>query len=181
MRLLRRTRERGFSPAARRHVLRSRLGPHVLLEGGTQASMTEQDASTGRTHLRRSRPWQRRREELAQRYDERLAGIPAVSLPHRPDLGSGAHAWQLYPVRIDRPRPEIDAVVRALATAGVGTVAPPVPLHRSSYCREVCELPDTDFRGADQLVDQLVCLPIYPRLADSAVERVGEVLRTALR
>ena len=132
------SRVRATSPAARHHVRRGHIGPHVLPEGGLESSLTEQSAATGRALLRRLPSWQRRRQALADRYDAELAGIPGVSLPHRPIAGRGEHAWHFYPVRIERSRSERDALVRALAAAGVGTAAPVQPLHRVGYCREVC-------------------------------------------
>jgi dTDP-4-amino-4,6-dideoxygalactose transaminase len=174
------SRERGTSAAARRHVQHSHLGPHILRDGGLQASLTEQSAAAGRAHLQHLAAWQLRRHQLAHRYDERLAEVPGVGLPHRPARGSGEHAWQSYAVRIERPTYEREGAVRALAAAGIGTTYVVPPLHRLAYCRQVSELPDGGLPGADRLVDQLVSLPMYPGLADSAVDRVSEVLQTTL-
>lgn len=178
--LLRYSRERGISPAARRHVRHGHIGPHVLREGGLQSGLSEQSAATGRDQLQRLVSRQLRRQSLARGYDQRLAGIPGLALPHRPAPGTGEHAWQRYPVRIERSRAERDAVVRALASAGVGTVEPVLPLHRIAFCRDVCELPSAELSGADALVDQLVSLPIYPRISDVVVDRVSDVLEATL-
>ena len=178
--VLTQSRERGISPAARRHVRQGHVGPHVLRDGGLQSTLTEQSASSGRLQLERLPAWQRRRRELAARYDACLAGIPGVALPHRPPSGGGEHAWQSYPVRIERPAYERDRVVRALAAAGIGSTFVPPPLHQLAYCRSVSELPSTGLPGADRFADQLVSLPIYPRLTNAAVDRVGEVLQEAL-
>jgi dTDP-4-amino-4,6-dideoxygalactose transaminase len=179
-RFLRHSREHGISPAARRHVRSGHVGPHVLREGGLQSGLSEQSAATGRDQLQRLVGRQLRRQGLARRYDERLAGIPGVALPHRPAPGTGEHAWQLYPARIERPRSERDAVVRALASAGVGTMAPLLPMHQIPFCRETCELPEGGFPGAETIVDQLVSLPIYPRIADAVVDRVSDVFQATL-
>ena len=178
--LLRYSREHGISPAARRHVRHGHIGPHVLREGGLQSGLSEQSAAMGRDHLERLDSRQLRRQRLARRYDERLAQIPDLAIPHRPAPGTGEHAWQQYPVRIERSRAERDAVVRALAGAGVGTVDPVPPLHRIAFCRDLCELPSTGLPGADALLDQVVSLPIYPRISDTVVERVSDVLQAAL-
>ncbi len=173
-------RAHGTSGAARRRVQHGHVGPHILREGGLQSSLTEQSAATGRAQLRRLTARQLRRKELASRYDERLAGIPDLGLPHRPVQEAGEHSWQNYAVRIERPTYERDGVVRSLAAAGVGTTYVTPPLHHLAYCRDVSELPDHGFPGADRLVDQLIPLPIHPRLADSAVDRVSEVLESSL-
>jgi len=177
---LRAARDHGTSPAARRHVQRGQVGPHVLREGGLQSGLSEQSAATGRAHLQRLADRQRRRAGFARRYDEQLAGIPGVVLPHRPAPGTGERGWHLYPVRIERPWFERDAVVSALAAAGVGIVQPLIALHRLSFCREACETPASDFDGADTLVDQLVSLPMHPQMTDTVVDRVSEVLQATL-
>jgi dTDP-4-amino-4,6-dideoxygalactose transaminase len=173
-------RVRGTSGAARRHVQRRHIGPHILREGGLQSSLTEQSAATGRAQLRRLTAPQLRRKELATRYDERLAGIPDLGLPHRPAEAAGEHSWQYYAVRVDRPTYTRDGVVRSLAAAGIGTTYVTPPLHHLAYCRDVSELPEGGLPGADRLIDQLISLPIHPRLADSAVDRVSEVLQATL-
>ena len=173
---LRRARDNGPSAAARRHVQRGHLGPHVLREGGLPSGLTEQSAATGRDNLRHLTARQLRRQSLARRYDEGLAGIPGVVLPHRPAPGNGEHAWPCYPVRVERSRAGRDAVVRALRAAGIGTAEPLLPLHQLEFCRETCEIPAAGLQSADRLVDQLVALPLYPRLPDVAVDRVSEVL-----
>ncbi len=174
------SREHGISPAARRHVRQGHVGPHVLREGGLQSSLTEQSAVTGRVQLRRLAAWQRRRRDLALGYDVRLAGIPGVGLPHRPMALVGEHSWQTYCVRIERPGYERDGVLRALAAAGIGTTYPTPPLHQLAYCRGVSDLPDTGNPGADRFTDQLISLPLHPRLTNAAIDRVGEVLEATL-
>jgi dTDP-4-amino-4,6-dideoxygalactose transaminase len=177
---LRHSREHGISPAARRHVLEGRIGPHVLREGGLQSGMSEQSAARGREQLQLLTTRQLRRQSLARRYDERLAGISGIALPHRPPPGAGEHAWQLYPVRVEGPRSGRDFVARALATAGVATLEPLRPLHQLSFCRESCELPHPEQHGADALVDHLVLLPINPQSPDAVVDRAGRVFEATL-
>jgi len=53
-------------------------------------------------------------------------------------------------------------------------------LHRIAFCRDICELPSSGLSGADALVDHLVSLPIYPRISDSVVDRVSDVLEAQL-
>ncbi len=171
-------REEGTSPLARRQV-RQGFARVQLREGGLHSSLTEQSAATGRAQLQRLDRWQRRRQALAARYDAQLAGIPGVALPHRLPVGHGQHAWQTYPVRVDRTYGR-DGVLRALAAAGIGTTHVAPPLHHLAYCRRVSELPVGGLPGADRFTEELISLPLYPRLTDAAVDRVSEVLEATL-
>jgi perosamine synthetase len=156
---------------------RTRLG---VLDGGHQVHLTDLSAAIGRGQLAYLTPWQRRRAELAAQYDTALRHIPGVALPHRPEPGAGEHAWNRYWVRIEHPEVTRDALISALRAAGIHTGNQYVPLHQLGYCRALADVPDVGLPGADLLADQLVLLPIYPRLLDGTADRVGTVLRTVL-
>ena len=153
---------------------------HGLRDGGLDASLTDLSAAIGRSQLAHLGSWQQRRDRLAERYDDRLADIPGVALPHRPSSGTGQHAWHHYPLRIEHPTVQRDAVDRALSEAGIGTAQRLVPLHRVGYVRDLCEAPIDDLPGADRFAEQTVSLPVHPRVPDDAADRVGEVLRRML-
>ncbi|MET0838142.1 MAG: DegT/DnrJ/EryC1/StrS aminotransferase family protein [Marmoricola sp.] len=180
-RWLRRERETGSSPAVRHHVLSGHAPPHMLRQGGLRDGLTDQSAATGRRLLARVDAWLQRRQEIARLYDERLVDVPGLDLPHRSAARAGAHGWHQYPVLVNGRRSRRDSVVRALGAAGHAMQAPIEPLHRRGYAREVCDLPSSDLAAADRFADRLVCLPIHPSLPDATVDRVGEVLRAALR
>ncbi|HSK35015.1 MAG TPA: DegT/DnrJ/EryC1/StrS aminotransferase family protein [Propionicimonas sp.] len=167
------------APRARPDVPRQRA-PHGVLEGGNRVDLSDLSAAIGRGQLAYVTPWQRRRAELAAQYDAALLDIPGVTLPHRPEPGTGEHAWNHYWVRVEHPDVTRDSLVNALHAAGIRTGTRYVPLHRLSYCRELSNVPGTGLPGADLLVDQLVLLPIYPRLPGGAADRVAAVLRSAL-
>lgn len=165
--------------APRRQVPRQRTKVGVL-DGGHQVHLTDLSAAIGRGQLAYLTPWQRRRAELAAQYDAALMHIPGVTLPHRPDPGTGEHAWNHYWVRIEHPDVSRDALISALRASGIRTGNRYVPLHQLDYCRELGDVPRAGLPGADQLADQLVLLPIYPRLLDGTADRVGTVLRSVL-
>ncbi len=160
-------------------LLQSRRG-RGLSEGGLDSTLTDLSAAVGREQLRHLAQWQQQRSALASRYDERLAGLPGVRSPARPAPETGRHAWHHYPVRIDHPSVSREAVLRALAVAGVATADRDVPVHQLSYCRGVCEMPADGLPGADLLASQLVSLPIYPRLPANAADRVASAFTALL-
>ncbi|MEU6039555.1 DegT/DnrJ/EryC1/StrS aminotransferase family protein [Actinomadura sp. NPDC047616] len=145
---------------------------------GLKANMTDVQAAIGRAQLHALPEWQRRRAELAARYDEALRGLPGVVLPQR-DLGEGVqHAWHLYQVRV----PGREAVITELEKAGVSTSVHFIPAHRLTVYRDLLDdhelgpLPATD-----RVAEGLLSLPLYPRLGDAAQDRVVDALAGALR
>jgi dTDP-4-amino-4,6-dideoxygalactose transaminase len=101
---------------------------------------------------------------------EALAGLP-LGLQHRPEPPD-RHAWHLYPVRVQPTSPATrDEVIRALARHSIGTSVHFIPIHRLRHFTRTTSAP-TPLTGAEQLFEQLVSLPMYPRLTDSQVDAV---------
>jgi dTDP-4-amino-4,6-dideoxygalactose transaminase len=112
-----------------------------------------------------------RRREIADRYDERLAGLPLTRLTARP---GSVPAHHLYPVRLSGR----DAFRDHLAARGVETgVHYPVPLHlHPAYA--FLGYRRGDFPVAEAACDTVVSLPIHPALTDPQVEAVVAAARS---
>ncbi|HJQ47122.1 MAG TPA: DegT/DnrJ/EryC1/StrS aminotransferase family protein [Amycolatopsis sp.] len=139
---------------------------------GLKANFTDVQAAIGRAQLRYLAGWQRRRDELAGRYDRALSAVPGVVVPPRP--ADARHAWHLYPIRVTRSyRLSRDALAEALRSRGVGTSVHFIPVHHFPYFRallgaDACRrLP-----VADRVFTQLLSLPLHPGLTDSDVDYV---------
>ncbi|NUR07266.1 MAG: DegT/DnrJ/EryC1/StrS aminotransferase family protein [Nocardioidaceae bacterium] len=170
---MRRARLHGMSTDAWRRYLPGGAWRYDVPEAGLKANLTDLQAAIGRAQLQAFDGWQSTRRSLARRYDERLAGIPGLGLPHRPLDVEGRHAWHLYAVRlpVDVPR---DAVMEGLKARGVSTSVHFVPVHRLSHYASR-QRPD-GFPGADAMFARLLSLPLYPRLRTTDVDRVADAL-----
>ena len=170
---LRRARLHGMSADAWRRYLPGGSWRYDVLEAGLKANMSDVQAAIGRAQLTYLDDWQRRRAELARHYDERLAGLPGIGLPHRPDRLDRAHAWHLYPIRVT---PESgttrDELLACLARQDIGTSVHFIPVHRLTHFGRLCLTPPEGFPGADALFEQLLSLPLHPRLSDRQVDTV---------
>ncbi|HEY9333099.1 MAG TPA: DegT/DnrJ/EryC1/StrS family aminotransferase, partial [Kribbella sp.] len=170
---LRGARLHGMTADAWRRYLPGGNWRYNVADAGLKANMTDIQASMGRAQLTHFPSWQRRRAEIAAQYDDRLAGLPGVGLPHRPAPGEGTHAWHLYPVRlrlhggIDR-----DEVIAALSARAIGTSVHFIPVHRLAYFSQTALIPSAGLTGADALFDQLLSLPMYPRLTGQQLDAV---------
>lgn len=155
-------------------VLRNQVGSTAgfeVVEPGYKANMPDVLAAIGVAQLRRFDAMQRRREELAMRYLDRLSSR-ALWLPAR---GGGAvrHAWHLFvvrlPVEMDR-----DQVARRLAEQGIGTSVHWRPIHQH-WCHEMSTRP-RGFFVADNAYRRMLSLPLHPEMADGDVDRVVDTL-----
>jgi dTDP-4-amino-4,6-dideoxygalactose transaminase len=173
---LRQARLHGMTADAWRRYLPGGGWRYNVVEAGLKANLTDLQAAMGRAQLTHVPAWQRRRAEIAARYDEQLAGLPGIRLPHRPDPADGVHAWHLYPVRVRPDGVDRDGVIAELADRAIGTSVHFIPVHQLSYFRRLALIPPGGMAGADALFEQLLSLPIYPRLSDDQVDAVCSVL-----
>ncbi len=130
-------------------------------------------AAVLRAKLPRVPEWLRRRRELAALYD-RLLARPEV-IPQQVPPGF-THAYRSYVVRL----PKRDSVRLRLEAAGIRTsllYAP--PLHLQEAYRRLGHGPG-DYPVVERLSESLLCLPLYPEMADEAVEMVAAALNSAL-
>jgi perosamine synthetase len=151
-------------------AVRPRQPLAVLRRGGRpKANFTDLQASIGRAQLGYLDAWQRRRAELAERYDRALADVPGIALPARP--ASGRHAWHLYVARIGPGyRLSRDELSAALAARGVGTSVHFIPVHHFPHFRRL--LGDVPLPVADRVFPELLSLPLHPALTDDDVDHV---------
>jgi perosamine synthetase len=167
--LLRATRQHGMSKDAWRRYGPGSSWRYSVEVDGLKANFTDLQAAIGRAQLARLTGWQRRRAELAARYDEGLRSVPGVLLPPRPD--TGRHAWHLYAVRVQPPfRLTRDELSAALAERGVGTSVHFIPVHHFPYFRGLLGSPRLPV--ADRVFEGLLSLPLHPGLSDADVEHV---------
>lgn len=139
---------------------------------GYNSRLDEMQAVVLRAKLKRIDGYNQARRRVAQRYGERLAGLP-VTAPF--EDGVGVHVFHQYTLLAERR----DAILQALQADEIGcAVYYPVPLHRQKAFEQQCadlSLPVTEATAA-----QCLSLPICPFLADDDIDRIAAVIRDAL-
>lgn len=168
---LRQARLHGMTADAWRRYLPGGGWRYDVAEAGLKANMTDIQAAMGRAQLAHLPAWQRRRAQIAARYDALLAAQPGIGLPHRPEPGTGTHAWHLYPIRLAAGI-ERDEVIAELAGRAIGTSVHFIPVHQLTYFGRIASIPPGGMAGADALFHQLLSLPIHPRLTDAQIDAV---------
>ena len=162
--------------AARIRLLRN-YGSRVKYDHevkGVNSRLDELQSAFLRVKLTRLDAWNARRLAVARLYDEGLAGLPDLVLPHVPAWA--APVFHIYVVR----HPQRDALQKHLAAAGIGTLIHyPTPPHLSGAYRE--GFPDpTAFPIAARLGAEMLSLPMGPHLGeDNARAVVGAVAEFA--
>jgi dTDP-4-amino-4,6-dideoxygalactose transaminase len=140
-------------------------------ELGYCSRLDEVQAAMLRVKLRRLDGWTEARRRLAARYRAELAGLP-LGLPFEDPRAR--HIYHVFTVR----HPRRDALARALADLGVGTMV--------HYPRSV---PDQPLFGLDaerqwpqawRAAREVLSLPCYPEMTDAEADGVVAAVRTAV-
>lgn len=178
---IRRARLHGMSSDAWRRYLPGGRWRYDVAQEGFKANMTDLQAAMGREQLRYLDGWQRRRSELASRYDERLGVLNGVVLPHRPSAPGSKHAWHLYAIQLlPDATPGRDAVADALADRCIGTSVHFIPIHHLSWLSTSVDISPGGLPGADRMFSRVLSLPLYPQLSDQQVDTVCDAISTCL-
>jgi UDP-4-amino-4,6-dideoxy-N-acetyl-beta-L-altrosamine transaminase len=154
---------------------------YQVTELGWNYRLADINCALGLSQLAKLDEMLARRRALAAQYRICLADVPGVVAPA--ELFDRESAYHLFAVAIDFERFGVtrDAVVRRLATAGVGTQVHYIPLLQHPLHAARC--PDEVGRarpGADHYFARTLSIPLYPALTAADVDRVVVELRRAL-
>lgn len=112
-----------------------------------------------------------RRQAIAARYDEGLAGLPLELPARRPGT---THVFHQYVVRTAKR----DRLREHLRQAQIGTgIHYPLPVHLHPAYRGRVPVGPTGLCRSEAAAREILSLPMYPQLADEAVERVIAEIR----
>jgi dTDP-4-amino-4,6-dideoxygalactose transaminase len=153
---------------------------YEIVAPGFKYNLTDIAAAMGIHQLKRAKAFQRRREEIARRYDDGFTGLPLITPPRARD--GDAHAWHLYVVRLaEGAGVARDALIERLFAAGIGCSVHYIPLHLQPYWRDRYGLSAGSFPQSQRAFETLFSLPLYPRMSDADADRVVCAVRDALR
>lgn len=107
------------------------------------------------------------RMRIAFRYNENICNDNLI-LPLIENKES--HVFHLYVLRTKRR----EALQKYLSQKGIGTqIHYPIPIHKQPAYREYT---DEVYPVAEQLQDEIISLPLYPRLEEACVSYIADVL-----
>jgi len=182
-------RQHGMSvPDTTRHASKTVIAESYPILGFNYR-LTDIQAAIGREQLKRLPAIVARRRELAGRYHELLAGLPAMSRPVEPDWARSN--WQTYTVRLGAGLDQ-RSVMQQMLDAGVSTRRGVMNAHREAAhpkgswsCgpeHDTCTCPGSGcrwLRAGEEAQDTGIALPLFHDLTDADQERVVAALRAA--
>jgi dTDP-4-amino-4,6-dideoxygalactose transaminase len=140
---------------------------------GYNSRLDELQAAVLRVKLKRLASMNARRRAHAATYRRLLAGAP-FGLPA--EHGRGEHVYHQFTIRTAGR----DALRDALNARGIATaIYYPIPLHRQPAFERAARHPPLPV--SEQAAQEVLSLPMYPQLTESAVQSVCDALRAAAR
>jgi dTDP-4-amino-4,6-dideoxygalactose transaminase len=140
---------------------------------GVNYRMTDIQAALGTSQLGKLERFVVRRNELAERYRELLAGFPLELPPAAP--AGWRHAYHLFPVRVDNRATVFDK----LRGAGVGVQVHFVPIYRHPLYADLGVDP-ASYPNTEAAYQRLLSLPLFPDLTAEEQNEVVARLEFAL-
>ena len=139
---------------------------------GYKYNLTDIAAAIGIEQLSKCTEFWKARKRIAYVYDKCFADLSEIQIPScQPNL---EHAWHLYVIQLNLDHLKItrNQFIEALREKGIGTSVHFIPLHlHPYYCNKFGYKPE-DFPNASAVYDQIVSLPIYPKMTEADVESV---------
>lgn len=150
-----------------------------VIQPGFKYNLTDIAAVLGLGQLARLDAFNARRTELAQRYREKLSGLPEI-LPLGVPAHDHRHAWHLFIVRLDTEKAGMDrdAFMAALKVQNIGTGLHFRAVHLQKYYTETLGmqpgmLPNTEWNS-----DRILSLPLCPSMTFEDVDDVIDAIKT---
>ena len=152
---------------------------YEVVAPGYKYNLTDIASAMGIHQLAKLPRFLQRRQYLAARYLEKLAGLPLI-LPADAPAGD-VHSWHLFVIRLSaKAKVTRDDVIQGLSDRGIGTSVHYVPLHRHPYWRDRYQLNPEMFPQADAAYQTMLSIPLFTAMSDADQDRVitalGEVL-----
>lgn len=149
---------------------------YEMIDLGWNYRITDFQCALGISQLRKLSTWAARRREIASRYDEALAEVPGVT-PLQVD-DDVTHSYHLYVIRV-QPNDQRDrsSMFNALRKRGILVNVHYIPVHLHPYYERNFGTGKGMCPVAEKAYEQILSLPIFPRMTDEDVERVIRVCR----
>jgi dTDP-4-amino-4,6-dideoxygalactose transaminase len=152
---------------------------YEIVAPGFKYNLTDIAASLGIHQLRKANSFQRRRAEIAVRYDVALAGLPIIRPPHAEN--GDCHSWHLYAIQLgDEAGVRRDVFVERMFAQGIGMSVHYIPLHLHPYWRDTYKLTPEMFPVSQGVYERTCSLPLYTRMTDADVDLVVDAVKVSI-
>ncbi|OFI05794.1 UDP-4-amino-4-deoxy-L-arabinose--oxoglutarate aminotransferase [Clostridium acetireducens DSM 10703] len=139
---------------------------------GFKYNMFDIQAAMGLRQLDKIEKMQKRREEIANMYNEAFKDMPEIITPK--EASYSRHAWHLYVMQVNEDLLTIDRdkFIEELAEENIGTSVHFIPVHLMPYYSKTFGYKEGDFPVAEKYFNRIISLPLYVKMSNEDVEDV---------
>lgn len=150
---------------------------YEMQELGFNYRLTDFQCALGISQLRKLEKFLSRRREIVNIYNKELSKVGEVILPvEKPYIKS---SWHIYYIRLkDSSRRK--TVFEKLRKYNVGVQVHYIPVHLQPYYRKNFGYKVGDYPKAEEYYKSTITLPLYPKMTDSEIKYVVDILKKEL-
>lgn len=146
---------------------------------GFNYRLTDIQCALGISQMKKLERFVKRRNEIAQRYDEAFSDHEDIKIPPKPEYPSSRHAYHLYPIRIKGKNRKM--IFEALRKRGIWVQVHYIPVPAQPYYRKRFGYENGAFPNAEKFYEEEISIPMYPKILDEQIEYVINSLKEVLR
>jgi dTDP-4-amino-4,6-dideoxygalactose transaminase/lipopolysaccharide/colanic/teichoic acid biosynthesis glycosyltransferase len=144
---------------------------YKIVEPGYKYNLTDIAASLGIHQLKKAENFRLQREEIANRYLQKIDKNPYLQLPIGKDINR-VHSWHLFPIRLKVASEMRNEFITLLKSRGIATSVHWRPLHLHPYYSNNETYAVDSLPNASQIWEQLISLPIFPGMTEMELDYV---------
>jgi len=146
-----------------------------VVDLGYNYRLDEMRAALGLSQIKRIKQINQMRQKIAKKYDFHLTKIKGITIPQK--KSNRNHIYHLYSILIEKDFPLTrDELFSYLHKAGIGTSVQYCPLHFMSLYKKDYKN-NLEFTNANLLKEQILCLPIFPKMTIKNIEFIVSKLK----
>ncbi len=153
---------------------------YEMTDLGFNYRITDIQCALGISQLKKLPEFLARRREIAKQYDNAFSAFPGINpLAVNKDV---LHAYHLYVVKINFREKALAraSVFKALREKGIAANVHYIPVHLHPYYRNHLGTKPGDCPRAEAAYENIISLPIYPKMTDEEVKTVIEQILKAV-
>lgn len=145
---------------------------------GFNYRMTELQAALGVSQMERLDHYVARRHQLAERYNNLLAGLPVTTPWQHPDSYSGLHLYVIR-LQLDKLQKSHRQVFESLREQGIGVNLHYIPVHTQPYYQRM-GFEQGYYPQAESYYAEAISLPMFQTMSEEQQDTVIAALRKAV-
>ena len=150
---------------------------YEVTEAGYKYNMTDIQAALGIHQLRQLDRFIETRQRYARLYDEAFVDLTEIETPLTHT--DRDHIYHLYVIKLDLDRLTIDRArfIEELKAFNIGTSVHFIPVHLHPFYQSDFGYQRGDLPHAEKIFDQIISLPLYPKMTEEDISDVIRVVR----